>query len=62
MHELMRNIREKASDFHNRSEGLEALQIVMILAIAAVCLVFVKAFWTPLSQWFVALIEIFLAN
>lgn len=38
-------------NFHNDEDGLEALQIVMILAIAAVVLIFVKTQWATIKSW-----------
>ncbi len=38
-------------NFHRDERGLEALQIVMILGIAAVVLLFVKAKWPSVKDW-----------
>lgn len=38
--------------FHNDEAGLEALQVVMILAIAAVALIAVKTQWTTIKGWY----------
>ena len=38
--------------FNNDEAGLEALQVVMILAVAAVALIAVKTQWTTISQWY----------
>ncbi len=38
-------------NFHDDEDGLEALQIVMILAIAAVVLIFVKTQWGTIKTW-----------
>jgi hypothetical protein len=40
--------------------GLEALQTVMILAIAALCLLVLKVWWDPWSRFFKAIFEILL--
>ncbi len=40
------------SKFHNDEAGLEALQVVMILAVAAVALIVVKGQWDTIRQWF----------
>ena len=48
----MKTISEKISKFNNDEAGLEALQVVMILAVAAVALIAVKTQWTTISQWF----------
>lgn len=38
--------------FHSDEAGLEALQVVMILAIAAVALIAVKTQWTTIKGWY----------
>jgi len=38
--------------FHNNEEGLEALQVVMIIAVAALALLIVKSRWSQISTWF----------
>lgn len=38
--------------FHNNEEGMEAVQVAMILAFAAVIVLLVWAFWAPISGWF----------
>jgi hypothetical protein len=37
---------------HNDEEGLEALQVVIILAIAAIIIALVKIFWGTIKSWF----------
>jgi len=43
--------------FHEDEEGLEALQVVMIIAIAAVILLFIRMYWRQISNWFAGLIS-----
>lgn len=38
--------------FHEDEGGMEALQVVMIVAIAAVALIVVKTQWTKIKSWF----------
>ncbi len=38
--------------FHDDEAGLEALQVVMILAVAAVALIAVKTQWTTIKGWY----------
>lgn len=38
--------------FHAAEDGLEALQVVMILAVAAVALIAVKSRWDDIRDWF----------
>ena len=43
--------KEALTKFHEDEDGLEALQIVMILAIAAIILIFVKTQWGTIKSW-----------
>jgi len=38
--------------------GVETLQVVMLLAIAAVCLITIRQWWAPISAYFRALVEL----
>lgn len=38
--------------FHDEEDGLEALQVVVILAIAAVALLVIKRAWPMIREWF----------
>ena len=38
--------------FHDDERGLEAMQVVMIIAIAALILALVKTFWGSVKSWF----------
>jgi hypothetical protein len=42
--------------------GVETLQVVMLLAIAAVCLITIRQWWVPISAYFRALIELLIQN
>ena len=46
------HVKQAVSKFHNDERGLEALQTVMILAIAAGALVLVKNYWTDIKGFF----------
>jgi hypothetical protein len=48
------------SSMSDSEEGMEALQVVMLLAIAAVCLIAIRHWWIPISQYFNALFELLL--
>lgn len=39
-------------DFHSNEDGIEAIQVVMILAIAAVALLVVKNKWEDVKSFF----------
>ena len=41
-----------ARSFHEDEAGLEALQVVMILAVAAVALIAVKTQWSTVKTWY----------
>ena len=43
--------------FHRNEAGLEALQVVMIIAIAALFLIAVKFQWQTIETWFKGLVE-----
>ena len=43
--------------FHNNEEGLEALQVVMIIAIASLFLIAVKFQWQTIETWYKGLVE-----
>jgi hypothetical protein len=38
--------------FHNDERGLEALQVILIVAIAAIILALLKTFWPQAKQFF----------
>ena len=38
--------------FHKNEDGIEAIQVVMILAIAAVALIVVRTQWSSIKGWF----------
>jgi len=39
-------------NFHKDEAGIEAIQVVMILAIAAVALIVVRTQWNSIKLWF----------
>ena len=42
----------KLKKFHQDEAGFEAIQVVMILAVAAIALIAVKNQWGKISAWF----------
>jgi hypothetical protein len=54
---VMDKLRNAVREFHEDEEGLETLQVVMIIAVAAVILLLVKSQWGNIRDWFNALIE-----
>jgi Flp pilus assembly pilin Flp len=48
----MRDLTKSLRAFHEDEEGMEALQIVMIVAMAAVCLIAIVKFWPTVKTWF----------
>ena len=54
---FFKNVRQSIKKFHRNEDGLEALQIVMIIAVAAEALIFVKTQWTDtIKPWATELI------
>jgi len=52
--ELMKTIHKiktYLSAFHENEDGIEALQVVMIIAVAAIALILVKVFWGELAEF-----------
>lgn len=47
------NLTDSLKKFHKDEAGLEALQVVMILAVAAVALIVVKTQWDVIRKWFI---------
>ena len=57
MFKLM-NLKKAAQKFHENESGLEALQVVMIIAIAALCLSVIKYFWdSNIRDWVINLVN-----
>jgi uncharacterized protein involved in cysteine biosynthesis len=53
---LKNGIRRRLRAFHRDECGLEALQVVMIIAVAALILALVKLFWSDIKNWVTPLI------
>lgn len=49
---MKKSLQSKLNNFHQDEAGLEALQVVMILAVAAVALIVVKTQWDKIRDWF----------
>lgn len=45
-------LKKELGQFHPDEEGIEAIQVVMILAIAAVALLLIKSAWPTIRSWF----------
>ncbi|MFZ4080695.1 MAG: hypothetical protein ACOYKN_05670 [Pirellula sp.] len=45
-------ITQAIRNFHKDEAGIEAIQVVMILAIAAVALIVVRTQWNSIKLWF----------
>ena len=43
--------------FHNDQRGMETLQTVMLIAVAAIVLLFVKTYWEEIQDWFSGLVD-----
>jgi len=49
---MLARFKSTVAKFHKDEAGLEALQVVMILAVAAICLIVLKTQWTTVKGWF----------
>lgn len=45
-------LRENLRSFHEDEDGMETLQTVMIVGVAALILIVLIAFWKPIKSWF----------
>lgn len=52
MKKQISQIRQSLKKFHENEAGLEALQVVMIIAVASIMLIFVKTNWEQVKTWF----------
>lgn len=43
--------------FHRNEKGLEALQVILIVAIAAIILALLKLYWKDVKSWFKTMVE-----
>jgi len=48
----MRAFRRFGRNFHRDEKGMEALQVILIVAIAAIILAFLKYYWQDVKNWF----------
>ena len=48
----MANLKTTIRTFHKDEEGMEALQVVMIIAIGAVILLAIIKLWPSIKSWF----------
>ena len=48
---LMNRVANSVKRFHNEEKGMEALQVVLIIAVAAVILAFFVRFWPEVRDW-----------
>ena len=44
--------------FHRDEKGLEALQVILIVAIAAIILALLKVYWGEVKTWFRKAVEV----
>lgn len=44
-------LKTRLRGLHEEEEGLETLQIVMIIAVAAIILLLIKYFWENIAEW-----------
>ena len=51
MKTTLTSIKNRIARFHNNQKGLETLQVVLIIAVAAVILAFIVNSWDTISEW-----------
>ena len=49
--ETLRQVANQVRQFNNDEDGIESIQVVMILALGAVVMVAAWAFWDQISTW-----------
>jgi len=54
---MLARFKSTVAKFHKDEAGLEALQVVMILAVAAICLILLKDYWGKIKTWFKAMMD-----
>ena len=57
MKKVMTQIRARVARFNKNQKGLETLQVVLIIAVAAVILALVVNQWPAIKEWAEAAIE-----
>jgi hypothetical protein len=55
--ESRKSFRSELLGLHTDEDGMETMQIVMIIAVAAIVLLFVKSQWETISGWASGLIS-----
>ena len=53
----MKMLKNAVARFHNDQRGMETLQTVMLIAVAAIVLLFVKTYWEEIQDWFSGLVD-----
>jgi len=48
----IRSLARKVKEFDDDEEGMETIQVVMLLGLAAVVAVLIFAFWGKIKKWF----------
>lgn len=51
MLDALRRVGKRVVGFHSDEDGMESVQVVMILAIAGLILVVLFAFWDQIKAW-----------
>ncbi len=54
---MLTKFKNGVKKFHKDEKGLEALQVILIVAIAAIILALLKAFWPDVKNFFKRSIE-----
>ncbi len=53
----MKTLKNAIARIHNDERGMETLQTVMLIAVAAIVLLFVKMYWEQIKEWFEGLVD-----
>lgn len=54
----VRAVKNGVVKFHRNEKGLEALQVILIVAIAAIILALLKLYWPDVKKWFKQVVEV----
>ena len=53
----MKSLKNTLARIHQDERGMETLQTVMLIAVAAIVLLFVKMYWEDIKDWFSELVD-----
>ena len=59
---MLTKIKNYLKKFHKDEKGLEALQVILIVAIAAIILALLKTYWPQVKEWFSTMVDNIIGN